>query len=160
MALQIQDIAPLLQRLRITSGMKYVRESNSTQHPNPLYHSPPVELRFGKPPELSAFLALEMQPGWSFPRQSFSLPVPWDIRDDTNDSGLVTWVGWECYSARVFFPATQDSQEGMEGSTRLSCVPLWSLFGLWLQRLEFMCCQCVSPGWVDELRRFISDIST
>ncbi|KAF9778604.1 hypothetical protein BJ322DRAFT_1091545 [Thelephora terrestris] len=32
------------------------------------------------------------------------------------------------------------------------------LLGLGLRRLELVCCKCVSPGWIDELRSFVPEV--
>jgi len=177
-------------------GVKYVRSSDSIQHPTLPHHSCFVELTFHGQFELSAFLALETL------RNATRLEL---FHDDLPASRyleifemapmlqeLVTWVGQECNPVRALLPATQDSQEDVGENTCSPCVPLRNLshlriieadlrdtededsppneavilnlvrhrkiLGFGLERVEFVCCECVSPDWVDELRQFVPDV--
>jgi len=177
-------------------GMKYVRSSDSIQHPNFPHHSCFVELTFEGSFELSAFLALEtLQDATRLRLFHDDLPTfeyleIFEMAPMLQE--LVTWVGQECNPIRALLPATQDSQEDVGENTCSPCVPLRNLshlriieadlrdtededsppneavilnlvrqrkiLGFGLQRVELVCCECVSPDWVDELRQFVPDV--
>ena len=194
-AVQCIETRPAHVMVRSGMKMKYIRKSDGIRHPNLPHHSCFTELQFEWPSELFAFLALESL------RNATRLEL---FHSDLSTSQhlvifemlpvlqeLVTWAGRECNSVRALLPATQDSQEDVQGGACLPYIPLRNLsclriieadlkgiedddgppnetiilnlvrqrkiLGFGLQRLELVCCQCISPGWVDELRQFVPD---
>ena len=82
-----------------------------------------------------------------------------DSREDVQDSLCLSHVPLRNLSYLRIIEA--DLRIKGNGSSNevviLNLVRRRKLLGFGLKRLELVCCQYVSPGWVDELRRFVPD---
>ena len=112
-------------------GLKYIRRSNDIQHPNLPHYSCFVGLRFDRPSELSAFLALETlcsATRLELIHSNLSPPQYLQIFEMVPMlQELVTWVGQECNSVYALLPTTLYSQGDVQDSTCVWHIPLRNL---------------------------------
>ena len=89
------------------------------------------------------------------------LPTAQDSQEDVQGGTCLSYVPLRNLSYLRIIEAnlgdSEDDDSPPNETVILNLVRQRKLLGFGLHRLELVCCQRVSPGWVDELRRFVPD---